>query len=187
MFGGCGISGEELEQAKQLMSGVLPEGDEGFPPEGLEAFEKIFTAEFAREAETQMKEVFEVLSKENPDFLQQFEKASKDIEAMAQQQQQQQQQQQHSQQHNTSKLSSTHKSAQHASQMNGKLDMSEEATKDKEDKKPQSRNEGPSFEATMEETLRRMQQNVQNAGKVRLFKLTSSHSLECMDGFYPVL
>lgn len=81
LFGGS--SDADMEQARKLMSGLLPGGDSGEfpPPEGLDALDDIFTyeefekaaeEEFAKAAEEQMKQAFELFSKENPDMLQQF-------------------------------------------------------------------------------------------------------------------
>ena len=79
LFGGA--SGEDMEQARKLMSELLPGGDSGDfpPPEGLDAFEGIFTEEFAKAAEEQMKQAFELFSKENPDLLQQFDQLAPEL------------------------------------------------------------------------------------------------------------
>lgn len=74
-------SGAEMEQAKKLMSELLPGDDSGEfpPPEGLDAFEDIFSEEFAKAAEVQMREAFELFSKENPDLLRQFEQLAPEL------------------------------------------------------------------------------------------------------------
>lgn len=74
-------SGVEMEQAKKLMSELLPGDDIGEfpPPEGMDAFEDIFSEEFAKAAEVQMREAFELFSKENPDLLQQFEQLAPEL------------------------------------------------------------------------------------------------------------
>lgn len=74
-------SGVDMEQATKLMSELLPgDGSEEFsPPEGLDGFDNIFSEEFAKAAEAQMKEAFELLSKENPDLLRQFEEFAPEL------------------------------------------------------------------------------------------------------------
>ena len=79
-------SGVDMEQATKLMSELLPGGDDSGdfpPPEGLGALDDIFSEEFAKAAEAQMKEAFDLLSKENPELLEQFEQFAPELTGVA--------------------------------------------------------------------------------------------------------
>lgn len=76
----------DMEQATKLMSELLPGGDGSGdfpPPEGLGALDDIFSEEFAKAAEAQMKEAFDLLSKENPELLEQFEQFAPELTGVA--------------------------------------------------------------------------------------------------------
>ena len=78
-------SGVDMEQATKLMS-ELPGGDDSGdfpPPEGLGPLDDIFSEEFAKAAEAQMKEAFDLLSKENPELLEQFEQFAPELTGAA--------------------------------------------------------------------------------------------------------
>ena len=139
-------------------------GEADLPPMGdKDGFDEIFTEEFAKNAEAQMKEALQVLSQDNPELAKQLDSLAKDNFKESGEASSGQQKKEVKPDQNNSDVKGKSQQSCNGSVPEGEvpMDLSSSTEEKKSDTSKQS-----NLDSTLDEAIRQLQKNMENVGKV---------------------